>query len=75
MGTNNRHIFLHFLQAKHFIDWRRVHVIAGSGGNGKISLRREAHQEFGGPDGGDGGNGADIIFQGNVLVQAVFILE
>ncbi|MCB0344822.1 MAG: GTPase ObgE [Bdellovibrionales bacterium] len=45
-----------------FIDETRVSVIAGSGGNGAISWRREAHVPMGGPDGGDGGNGGAVVF-------------
>ncbi|XP_033625733.1 mitochondrial ribosome-associated GTPase 2-like [Asterias rubens] len=48
---------------KRFVDWRRVRVKAGDGGNGSISLRRAAFEEFGGPDGGDGGNGGHILLQ------------
>lgn len=45
-----------------FIDETRVSVSAGSGGNGAVSWRREAHVPMGGPDGGDGGNGGAVIF-------------
>jgi GTPase len=42
-------------------DRARIHVQAGSGGDGALSLRREAHVPKGGPDGGDGGRGGDVI--------------
>jgi GTP-binding protein len=42
-------------------DRARVHVEAGRGGNGVVSFRREAHVPRGGPDGGDGGHGGDIV--------------
>jgi GTP-binding protein len=42
-------------------DRARIFVQAGSGGNGSISFRREAHVPRGGPDGGDGGRGADVV--------------
>ena len=42
-------------------DKARIHVTAGAGGNGCMSFRREAHVPKGGPDGGDGGNGADVV--------------
>ncbi|HSX37191.1 MAG TPA: GTPase ObgE [Patescibacteria group bacterium] len=45
----------------HFIDKVTVNVHAGSGGDGKVSFRREKFIQKGGPDGGDGGNGGDII--------------
>jgi GTP-binding protein len=46
-----------------FIDKAGVTVKAGNGGNGKLSFRHEKYVAKGGPDGGDGGNGADIIFR------------
>ena len=44
-----------------FHDRARINVQAGAGGNGVVSLRREAHVPKGGPDGGDGGRGGDIV--------------
>jgi GTP-binding protein len=46
-----------------FIDQVKVHLKAGNGGNGIVSFRREAHVPLGGPFGGDGGKGGDIIFE------------
>jgi GTPase len=43
-----------------FHDRARINVQAGAGGNGVVSLRREAHVPKGGPDGGDGGRGGDV---------------
>ena len=43
-----------------FLDLTRVHVKSGAGGNGCVSFRRAAHEEFGGPDGGNGGQGGDV---------------
>jgi GTPase len=46
-----------------FVDQARVYVKAGDGGNGLVAYRREKYVPKGGPAGGDGGNGADIIFE------------
>ncbi len=48
---------------KMFIDQVKVYVKAGDGGNGMVAFRREKYVPLGGPAGGDGGNGADIIFE------------
>jgi GTP-binding protein len=42
-------------------DHARLHLLAGNGGDGCLSFRREAHVPRGGPDGGDGGRGGDIV--------------
>ena len=46
-----------------FIDRARILVKAGDGGNGMSSFRREKYVPQGGPNGGDGGKGADIILK------------
>src|SRR5436190_18657819 len=45
------------------IDLARIHVIAGRGGAGSISFRREKYVPKGGPDGGDGGRGGDVVLE------------
>ena len=42
-------------------DRARIHIQAGAGGDGSLSFRREAHVPKGGPDGGDGGRGGDVV--------------
>ena len=49
-----------------FIDEAFLEVRAGNGGAGSISFRREKFIPFGGPDGGDGGKGGDVIFKVNL---------
>ena len=46
-----------------FIDRAKIHIKAGDGGNGMVSFRREKYVPAGGPDGGDGGKGGDIVFE------------
>ncbi len=46
-----------------FVDIARIHLKAGSGGNGAVSFHREKYVAAGGPDGGDGGRGGSIIFK------------
>jgi GTP-binding protein len=47
----------------HFLDQAKIFIRSGAGGPGAVSFRREKFIEFGGPDGGDGGKGGDIVFQ------------
>ena len=46
-----------------FVDTAKVSVKAGKGGNGAVSFRHEIYVDKGGPDGGDGGRGGDVIFR------------
>lgn len=47
----------------HFLDQAKIFIRSGAGGPGAVSFRREKYVEYGGPDGGDGGKGGDIIFE------------
>jgi GTP-binding protein len=46
-----------------FLDQVKIFVKSGDGGNGSLSFRREKYIEFGGPDGGDGGRGGDVVLE------------
>ncbi len=47
----------------HFLDQAKIYIRSGAGGPGAVSFRREKYIEYGGPDGGNGGKGGDIIFE------------
>ncbi|MBW4036813.1 MAG: GTPase ObgE [Proteobacteria bacterium] len=46
-----------------FLDQAKIYLRSGDGGNGVVAFRREKYIEFGGPDGGNGGRGGDIVFE------------
>ena len=46
-----------------FLDQAKIHLRSGDGGDGVVAFRREKFIEFGGPDGGNGGRGGDIVFE------------
>ena len=47
----------------HFLDQAKIFLRSGQGGPGAVAFRREMYVEYGGPDGGNGGKGGDIIFE------------
>ncbi|MEP3050187.1 MAG: GTPase ObgE [Erythrobacter sp.] len=47
----------------HFLDQAKIYLKSGGGGPGAVSFRREKYVEYGGPDGGNGGRGGDIVFE------------
>src|SRR5262245_13688026 len=57
-----------------FLDRATIFVRAGKGGNGAVSLRREKYIPKGGPDGGDGGKGGDIVIVGDPHVDTLLHL-
>src|SRR5438309_75848 len=46
-----------------FLDQAKVYIRSGDGGNGCVAFRREKFIEFGGPNGGDGGRGGDVVIE------------
>jgi len=57
-----------------FIDECKVRVIAGDGGNGAVAFRREKYVPRGGPSGGDGGRGGDVVFIGDPGMSTLYDL-
>jgi len=58
-----------------FIDEARITVQSGKGGAGCVSLRREKYIPKGGPDGGDGGRGGDVIFKATTKKRTLYHLQ
>ena len=54
-----------------FIDEATIHIMAGKGGNGALSFRREKYVPFGGPDGGNGGKGGDVYLRANAQMNTL----
>ena len=48
-----------------FLDQAKIYITSGKGGKGCVSFRKEKYIEFGGPNGGNGGKGGDVIIKGN----------
>ncbi|XP_041859091.1 mitochondrial ribosome-associated GTPase 2 [Melanotaenia boesemani] len=56
---------------RHFVDHRRVKLVAGSGGKGACSFNSEPRKEWGGPDGGNGGDGGSIVIKADRFVKSL----
>lgn len=54
-----------------FFDEAQIYIKSGNGGDGMISFRREKFVPFGGPDGGDGGKGGDVVFKVNPKLNSL----
>ena len=54
-----------------FLDRINIHCLAGDGGSGCMSFRREAHVPRGGPDGGDGGRGGHVIIRAELNIGSL----
>jgi GTP-binding protein len=62
------------MKSRTFIDQVEVLVRSGKGGDGAVSFRREALVEFGGPDGGDGARGGDVVFKASEHINSLISL-
>lgn len=58
-----------------FADYAKIYVSAGNGGSGMAHFRREKYVPKGGPDGGDGGRGGDVILTGNAQLNTLLDLR
>ena len=54
-----------------FVDVAKIKIKAGDGGDGAVSFHREKYVAAGGPDGGDGGKGGDILFQADSNISTL----
>ncbi len=63
------------MKSRKFIDSVSIHAKAGDGGNGSSSFRREKFIPRGGPDGGDGGHGGDIVLQADPDTDSLIALH
>ncbi len=63
------------MASSNFIDYIKIYCKSGDGGSGSVHFRREKYLPKGGPDGGDGGKGGDIILKGNANVWTLLHLR
>ena len=60
---------------QNFVDYVKIHCKSGAGGAGSAHLHRDKISAKGGPDGGDGGHGGDIICRGSVQMWTLLHLK
>jgi GTP-binding protein len=58
-----------------FADYAKIYITAGAGGKGMVHFRREKYEAKGGPDGGDGGAGGDVVLEGNEQLNTLLDLR
>jgi len=63
------------MKSRGFIDRAVLYATAGRGGNGCASFRREKYEPRGGPDGGDGGRGGDVLLRGDRDVDSLVAIN
>ena len=63
------------MASENFIDYVKINGRSGAGGAGSIHFRREKHVEMGGPDGGNGGRGGNIVLKGNAQLWTLLHLK
>ncbi|MBQ6579439.1 MAG: GTPase CgtA, partial [Oscillospiraceae bacterium] len=54
-----------------FVDTAKIRIKAGNGGNGAVTFHREKYVNAGGPDGGDGGKGGNVVFVGDTNISSL----
>ena len=54
-----------------FVDKVKIRIRAGDGGNGAVAFHREKYVAAGGPDGGDGGRGGNVVFQADTNLSTL----
>ncbi len=63
------------MASSNFVDYVKIYCLSGNGGAGSVHFRREKYIPKGGPDGGDGGKGGDIIMVGNAQMWTLLHLR
>ncbi len=67
--------YFHFMASDNFVDYVKIYCRSGNGGAGSVHFRREKYLPKGGPDGGDGGKGGDIVMVGNAQMWTLLHLR